>query len=83
MSSYIKIGNKKFFLNDDGFNVRTLLDVKEQYSKNKRKHMYLVKEDALFPFRLSQKKLDEITETTDANLSARDFFKEDTGASWR
>lgn len=74
-SDYIKIGKKKFFLNEDGFNVRILLDVKEQYSKNKRKHMYLVKEDALFPIRLNLKKLDEMIEETDMRLSARDFFK--------
>ena len=74
-SDYIKIGEKKFFLNEYGFNVRILLEVKEQYSKNKRKHMYLVKEDASFPIRLNLKKLDEMIEETDIQLSARDFFK--------
>lgn len=74
-SDYIKIGKKKFFLNEDGFNVRTLLDVKEQYSKNKRKHIFLVEKDALFPIRLNQKKLDEMIKITDAKLSTRDFFK--------
>ena len=74
-SDYIKIGKKKFFLNEDGFNVRILLDTKEQYLKNKRKHMYLVKEDALFPIRLNLKKLDEMIEETDKRLSVGDFFK--------
>jgi len=74
-SDYIKIGKKKFFLNEDGFNVRILLDVKEQYLKNKRKHMYLVKEDTLFPIRLNLKKLDEMIEETDMRLSVKDLFK--------
>ena len=39
------------------------------------KHMFLVKEDALFPIRLNLKKLDEMIEETDIRLSARDFFK--------
>ena len=75
-SDYIKIGKKKFFLNDYGFNVRTLLDVKEQYSKNKRKHMYLVKEDALSPIRLSEKKLDEMIEDIGASRYHKNFFRE-------
>ena len=74
-SDYVKIGKKKFFLNEDGFNVRILLDVKEQYLKNKRKHIYLIKEDVLFPIRLNLKKLDEMIEETDMRLSARDLFK--------
>lgn len=74
-SDYIKIGKKKFFLGEDGLYIRALLDAKDLYSKNKRKHMYLVKKDALFPIRLNLKKLDEMIEETDRRLSARDFFK--------
>jgi hypothetical protein len=74
-SDYIKIGKKKFFLDEYGFNVRILLDIKEYYLKNKKKHIYLIKEDALFPIRLNLKKLDEMIEETDRHLSARDFFK--------
>ena len=40
-SGYIQIGEKKFLLKTDGFNVRTLLDAKDYYLKNKRKHIKL------------------------------------------
>ena len=75
-SGYIQIGEKKFLLKTDGFNVRTLLDAKDYYLKNKRKHIKLMTNDSLHPVRLSLKQLEELIEETDRRLSVRDYFKE-------
>lgn len=70
---YIEIGKKKFFLNDYGFNVRTLLDAKDYYLKTKE-NIYFVKKDFLSGMKqeLNLKKLNEMIEI--ANLSHRGMF---------
>jgi len=71
--AYVKIGKSKFGLKEDGFNVRTLLEARDCYLKNKGEHIYFVKEGMKHEMTLEE--LDELIEETDLELSARSFFK--------
>lgn len=71
--AYVKIGKSKFGLRENGFNVRTLLDARDCYLKNKRERIYFVKDD--MQHKMTLEELNELIEETDAKLSARDFFK--------